>query len=32
LGSQQGEHGPLLPVSPQAQEQVLRSRVPPRHL
>jgi hypothetical protein len=30
LGPQQGEHGSLLPRSPQAREQVLRSRVPPR--
>jgi hypothetical protein len=30
LGSQQGEHGRLLLVSPQAREQVLWSRVLPR--
>jgi hypothetical protein len=28
LGPQQGEHGRLLPRSPQAREQILRSRVP----
>jgi ribonuclease HI len=30
-GPQQGEHGRLLPRSPQAREQILRHRVPSRH-